>query len=57
MNYIFSEVAAWALLILGQVYLLKYKLFHERLDTIGAMLTIGSAGLICIARIVINLIT
>ena len=57
MNYISSEVAGWALLILGQVYLLKYKLFHERLDKIGAMLTSGSAGLICIARTVINLIT
>ena len=57
MTYISSEVTGWALLILGQVYLLKYKLFHERLDKIGAMLTIGSAGLICIARTVINLIT
>lgn len=57
MNYISSEVTGWALLILGQVYLLKYKLFHERLDKICAMLTIGSAGLICIARTVINLIT
>ena len=57
MNYISSEVAGWALLILGQVYLLKYKLFREQLDKIGAILTIGSVGLICIARTVINLIT
>ena len=57
MTYISSEVAGWALLILGQAYLLKYKLFREQLDKIGAMLTIGSAGLICIAQTVINLIT
>lgn len=57
MNYISSEVAGWALLILEQVYLLKYKLFREQLDKIGAILTISSVGLICIARTVINLIT
>lgn len=56
MNYISSEVAGWAMLILGQVYLLKYKLFREQLDKIGAILTIGSAALICIARTVANLI-
>lgn len=57
MTYITTEVAGWALLILGQVYLLKYKLFREQLDKIGAILTIGLAGLICIARTVVNLIT
>ena len=57
MNYISSEVAGWAMLILGQVYLLKYKLFREQLDKIGAILTISSVGLIYIARTVINLIT
>lgn len=57
MNYISSEVAGWAMLILGQVYLLKYKLFREQLDKIGAILTISPVGLICIARTVINLIT
>ena len=56
MNYISSEVAGWAL-ILGQVYLLKYKLFREQLDKIGAILTISSVGLIFVAGTVINLIT
>ena len=56
MNYISSEVAGWALLILGQVYLLKYKLFRERLDKIGAALTTSMAGLLFAARLAIYLI-
>lgn len=28
-------IAGWALLILGQVYLLKYRLFGQRIDKIA----------------------
>ena len=57
MNYISSEVAGWALLIVGVVYLFKYKLFREQLDKIAAILTIRSVVFNSIARTVINLIT
>ena len=55
-TYISSGFAGWAPLILGQVYLLKYKLFRERLDKIGAALTTSMAGLLFAARLAIYII-
>lgn len=57
MNYISSEVAGWALLVLGQVYLLKYKLFREQMDKIGAALTTVMAGVLFAVRLAVYLIT
>lgn len=55
-TYISSEVAGWAALILGQVYLLKYKLFRERFDKIGAAFMTSMAGLLFLARLAMYLI-
>ena len=40
MTHISAEVAGWAALILSQVYLLKYRLFGQHIDKIGAALCI-----------------
>lgn len=57
MNYIPSDVAFWAMLILGQIHLLKNGLFHQRIDMICTIVYISLAALICITRIAANLIT
>lgn len=50
-------IAGWALLILGQVYLLKYRLFGQRIDKIGAALCITMAAMQCIGCLITDLIT
>ena len=57
MTYITTEVAGWALLILGQVYLLKYRLFGQHIDKIGAALCITMAAMQCIGCLITDLIT
>lgn len=57
MNYIPSDVAFWAMLILGQIHLLKNGLFHQHIDMICTIVYISLAALICITRIVVNFIT
>lgn len=56
MHHIPSDVAFWALLILGQVYLLKYRLFVQRIDKIGAALCITMAAMQCIGCLITDLI-
>lgn len=56
-TYISSEVAGWAALILSQVYLLKYRLFGQHIDKIGAALCIMMAVMLCIGCTITNLIT
>ena len=57
MTHISAEVAGWAALILSQVYLLKYRLFGQHIDKIGAALCITMAVVQCIGCTVANLIT
>ena len=57
MTYITTEVAGWALLILSQVYLLKYRLLHQRSDEISAYITLAMATMIAVGRFVAPLIT
>lgn len=57
MTHISAEVAGWAALILSQVYLLKYRLFGQHIDKIGAALCITMAALLCIGCMITNLIT
>lgn len=56
MQHISAEIARWALLILGQVYLLKYRLFVQRIDKIGAALCITMAAMQCIGCLITDLI-
>lgn len=56
MQHISAEIAGWALLILGQVYLLKYRLFVQRIDKIGAALCITMAAMQCIGCLITDLI-
>ena len=57
MNYIPSDVAFWAMLILGQVHLLKNGLLHRQIDMFCAIVYISLAALICIAQMVAKFIT
>ena len=57
MQHISAEVAGWAALILSQVYLLKYRLFGQRIDKIGAALCATIAAVLGVGCIVTNLIT
>ena len=57
MHYIPSGVAFWAMLILGQIHLLKNRLFHQRIDMFCAVFYISLAALICIARMAAKFIT
>ena len=57
MNYIPSDVAFWAMLILGQIHLLKNGLLYQRIDMFCAVFYIGLAALICIARMAAMFIT
>lgn len=57
MQHISAEIAGWALLILGQVYLLKYRLFGQHIDKIGAVLCITMAAMQCIGCLITDLIT
>lgn len=50
-------IAGWALLILSQVYLLKYRLLHQRIDEISAYITLAMAAMIAVGRFVVPLIT
>ena len=56
MTHISAEIAGWAALIWSQVYLLKYKLFRERFDKIGAAFMTSMAGLLFLARLAMYLI-
>ena len=57
MNYIPSDVAFWAMLILGQIHLLKNGLRYQRIDMFCAVFYISLAALICIARMAAKFIT
>nr|DAT79460.1 MAG TPA: hypothetical protein [Caudoviricetes sp.] len=57
MHHIPSDVAFWAMLILGQIHLLKNGLLHQRIDAICAVSYTGLAALICIARMAAMFIT
>lgn len=57
MHHIPSDVAFWAMLILGQIHLLKNGLLHQRIDAICAVSYTGLAALICIARMAAKFIT
>ena len=57
MNYIPSDVAFWAMLILGQIHLLKNGLLYQRIDMFCAVFYISLAALICIAQTAAKFIT
>lgn len=57
MQHISTEISGWAALILSLVYLLKYRLFGQRIDKIGATLCITMAAMLCIGCMITNLIT
>lgn len=57
MIYLPSVTAFWAMLILGQIHLLKNRLFHQRIDMFCAVFYISLAALICIARMAAKFIT
>ena len=57
MHHIPSDVAFWAMLILGQIHLLKNGLLHQRIDMFCAAFYISLAALICIARMAAKFIT
>ena len=57
MHHIPSDIAFWAMLILGQVHLLKNGLLHRQIDMFCAIVYISLAALICIAQTAAKLIT
>lgn len=57
MNYIPSDVAFWAMLILGRIHLLKNGLLYQRIDMFCAVFYISLAALICIAQTAAKFIT
>lgn len=57
MYYIPSDIAFWAMLILGQIHLLKNGLLHQRIDMFCTVFYISLAALICIARMAAKFIT
>lgn len=57
MIYLPSVTAFWAMLILGQIHLLKNGLLHQRIDMFCAVFYISLAALICIAQTAAKFIT